>query len=244
MPRSVCHDTGFQSRGEVEETGFFEFPLARVHEVVEDSMQANGVLLFESTSSRIRGERRPERVKIQSLPSGDEAVAARLEEGVGDGRRGIIVTVETRRKGRKNGTPKRTWSSPVLDHAACLIESLGVEDPTPTTGNSDLSRAVQIPAGTHVPLLLRRFAFSANLRVNRRLLWEVAADVQAGGQTVIQQGAYASATVVEARHSGQGMAGASVKVVLVFDSVSAIDGSNVPLKGTLIIEAGRGGIFG
>ena len=91
--QASCPTSEIVARGSVSETRFFPAPVARVHEVVADSMQAIGVLLYESTDALVRGERRPARVDAMRLPSGNEAVHSSLQAAEQDGTKGTLVRV-------------------------------------------------------------------------------------------------------------------------------------------------------
>jgi len=111
--------------GDPVETRFIAAPVARVHEVISDAMQAAGVFLFKNTQESLEGERTAERVGVLRLPRGDELIRALLTPSVQEGKAGTSVRMETLRRGNKQGTPKSAWSAAVLDQAACLVGESG-----------------------------------------------------------------------------------------------------------------------
>jgi hypothetical protein len=231
--------TGFASPGgEAIATRFFDASPQRTREAVEDAMQAIGVLLIESTNEVIRGERADLRVKVLKLPSGDEAVFAHLQATQHDARPGTLVRVETRRRGGGPGNPKHTWSSAVLDGTAFLLDLLAREDPaaqvarSPAAGAMERQREVVIPAGTVVPLILRRFVFSNDLRANQKLAFEVASDVSIGSDVVFRRGALGVTRVKVVRNRGWG----TEKAQLEFEFVVAAGGGRIPLHTDLNLD--------
>jgi len=226
--------------GEAIATRFFDASPQRTREAIEDAMQAIGVLLIESADAVVRGERVDVRVKVLKLPSGDEAVFAHIQATQQDGRPGTLVRVETRRRGGKPGDPKHTWSSAVLDGTAFLLDLLAKEAPapmahSPAAGGMELQRDVVIPAGTLVPLILRRFVFSNDLRVNQKLAFEVASDVSIGSDVVFRRGALGVARVKMVKDEGWGTEKARVE----FEFASAAGGGRIPVHAVFNL-AGRG----
>jgi hypothetical protein len=230
--------------GKAIATRFFDAPPQRTRETIEDAMQAIGVLLIESTDAVVRGERVDVRVKVLKLPSGDEAVFAHLQATQRDGRPGTLVRVETRRRGGKPGDPKHTWSSAVLDGTAFLLDLLAKEAPapmahSPAAGGMELQRDVVIPAGTLVPLILRRFVFSNDLRVNQKLAFEVASDVSIGSDVVFRRGALTVARVKMVKDGGWGGGWGTEKARVEFEFASAAGGGRIPVHAVFNL-AGRG----
>ena len=189
-------------------------------------MQAIGVLLFEKGNTVIRGERRPARIKEMHLPKGNEAVYSFLEPARREGAAGTQVRVESRRPGSKSGDPGHSWSLTVLDKAGCLLELLDV---TPPPANAPRAREVDLPAGTPLTLLLRRFVFSTDLRVNQRLEFTVASEVKSGGEIVIPRGALAIARVKSTSPAEDWGKGA--KASIAFEYVYAAGGAKLPIRG-------------
>jgi hypothetical protein len=223
--------------GEAILARFFEASLPRTREAVEDAMQMVGVVLFESSDAVVRGERSEVRVDVLKLPHGDEAVLARLQAAQQDGRAGTFVQVETRRRGGNQGQPKHTWSSAVLNGTAFLLDLLSKEPPTAPTASPvagvGREHEVVIPAGTVVPLVLRRFAFSRDLRVGQKLAFEIASDVIIGPDVVFLRGARGVARVTDVKDEGGGI----VRTRIEFGSVVARGGGLAPVQA--VFDIGR-----
>lgn len=239
-----CSVQSIHPGGQFVESRFFDASPQRTREALEDAMQAIGVLLFESTTAVVRGERVTPRVDVLNLPPGDEALFGHLDATEQDGKAGTLVRVETRRRGGKKGEPKQSWSAAVLNEAACLLSTLvGMGDPSARAGGaaSDAGaaqqREVRVPAETAVTLVLRRFVFSTDLRVNQRVLFEVASDVSLGPDTVIRRGAVGVARV-KATQDPKGSSSAKARIE--FEFVSAVSGDRIPVRGVATL-AGRGG---
>ncbi len=97
------------------------------------------------------------------------------------------------------------------------------------------AEAVTIPSGTVVPVQTTQQLSSNSLAsgqtVNSII---VAQDVKVSGVTVIKKGTPVYATVMDAKESGYvGQAG---KLVIGIQSTTAVDGSNVPLSGTMMLK--------
>jgi hypothetical protein len=230
-----CPAVEFVSAGSVSESSFFAAPVKRVQEVVADAMQAIGVLLFENTPTLVRGERTSPRVKDMRLPSGNEAIYSYLQPAERNGVQGTLVRVETRRSGSKRGTPERFWSAAVLDEANCLLGLLSVEDPvagaiaSQPAPSAAAGQEVAVPRGTPVSLLLRRFLYSSELRINQRVVFEVALEVKVGQRVVIPCGALAAGRITSAgpKEAGFFTKAERVRVTMIVDFVSASSGEHI-----------------
>jgi hypothetical protein len=235
-----CACGGIRPGGPAVEKRLFAAPLQRVREALEDAMQAGGVLLLESTSGVVRGERVRRRVKALNLPAGDERVIGHLEAIARDGKAGTFVQVETKGRG-KNGAPKQSWSAGILEETDCILKALGTGDPVApamelpsTTGRKDQLEAV-LAGETAVVLILSRFALSGDLKLNQRLVFEVADDVTTGSRVVIRKGAPGVARV-KALEYVKGIWAA--KMLIEFESVQTVSGNRIPLHG-VVDTAGR-----
>jgi hypothetical protein len=239
-----CSTQPVRPGGQFVESKFFDAAPQRTREALEDAMQAVGVLLFESSPAVIRGERAGPRVRALHVPAGDEAVFGFLEAAERDGKAGTLVRIETRRRGGKNGEPKQSWSSAVLDEAACLLSTLGMEDPSARAGatasEADAGQPleVRVPADTAVTLVLRRFVFSSDLRINQKVLFEVASDVSVGPDIVIRRGALGVARV-KATEDAAGSK--SAKARMEFEFVSTVSGDRIPVRGVASLVGETGG---
>jgi hypothetical protein len=98
-------------------------------------------------------------------------------------------------------------------------------------------RDVPVPAGTPVTLLLRRFFFASDLRVNQRLLFEVASDVSVGPDVVIRRGALGVARV---KAAGDAEESRSLTARIEFEFVSAVSDTRVPVHGVASFAGERG----
>lgn len=226
-----CPANKFAAAGNAVESRFFVAPIERVREVVADSMQAIGVLLFEQGDAVLRGERSGDRVRAMRLPGGDEAVISSLEPSEQNGVRGTMVRVETRRRGSKGGSPKQSWSATVLDEAQCLLGLLRTEDPSRQTApGKQGEREVFLPGGTPVVLVFRRFYYSTDLKVNQRLVLEVVSDVKVGEDIVIPRGAFAVARVKSVREKEEGQWGRSAQALFTVESIALAGGQKIAAR--------------
>jgi len=239
---AVCPVDDMNARGNIEEVRFFAVPLDRAHEAVADAMQAIGVLLYEDNIRKVRGERRPSRTEALRLPRGDEAVFSLLEPSEREGVQGTLIRVETRRSGGKNGEPKQHWSATVQEEVACLLSMLSVRAPAsnpPTVANGVSGSELLLPAGTPVPLLLRRFHFSDDLRPNQRIVLEAARDIKVGGEVLLARGSLAIARIVSAQNEESGQWGKGAAAKMSIEWVAAVNGEKVPLIGQNQFQGGR-----
>jgi hypothetical protein len=230
-----CDFGAIRPGGPAVEASFFAVPVQRAQEALEDAIQAAGVLLLESTNLVVRGERVTPRVKALNLPAGDESIVGHLEAIVRDGKSGTLVQVETRPRGRKESAPKQSWSAAVVEETDCILKTVGAGDSvtavmnSPSTAGGDQHEVV-LAAETPVVLILRRFVFSGDLRLNRRLVLEVAVDVPAGSDVVIRCGALGVARVKALEFV---KATRATKVRIEFESVQTVSGNSIPLHGVL-----------
>lgn len=225
--------------GPAVESRLFEASLRRTHDALEDSMQAAGVLLYESSDSRIRGERVAKRTVTLGLPKGDEMVVARLEVANRDGKVGTLVRVETMRQGGKTGEPKQSWSTAILDGTGCLLTTLLGGDSVPgqavassTAADPGQSREVLLPGGAPVAILLRRYVHFDDLRVGKKIAFEAASDVLVGPDVLIRRGAAGQGTVTAFVEAKSGFPTALVR----FDFMTAFGGERVPLSGEASLQ--------
>ena len=213
-------------------TKFFAASQTRAHEVVADAMQAAGVLLFKDTERSVEGERADERIRTLGLPAGDEAIAATLDMATENGLSGVKVTIETKRRAGKKGEPKRNWSEPVLEHAACLLALLSPDDPSrrPAVSLADAETSeIRIPAGTQVHVRARRFLFNTDLRPNRTIIFETARD-----SSLLPPGLL---VVAEVDHmSDVKEFGIGAKGYLTFKAVALPDATRLPLQGSVNLQ--------
>lgn len=216
--------------GELEVSRFFAAPVPRAHEVLADAMQAAGVVFYKNTDDSIEGERVPERIKVLRLPGGDEAIQATLVPATQDGKSGTHVRVETMRRSFKKGAPKQSWSTAVMNHAACLLTLLSVDDPrrrppVPVVDGTEL----RVPASTPLVVRSRRFFFNTEVKVGQPITFEISEPVVIEGMTAIPSGSLVVASMQDLSDSksfGRAAAGH-----LVFKHVVLPDGTRLPLRG-------------
>jgi hypothetical protein len=229
-----CPEFALAPGGALVETAFLPVPPERAKEVVADAMQAAGAVPSKTTVTRVEMTRVKDRFASMGLAEGDEAITATFEAAVRDDVAGTSVRVETSRSRRRQGTPKQNWSRAVLTEAACLATLLAPVEPREHGRSVEAGSRLIVPPGTPLTLRLRRFVFSGTVRPDRALAFEVAADVEAGGQVVIRKGALARARFSKARDVGE--LGAPASGTLVFEFVVAADGSRIPVRGTRWFE--------
>lgn len=239
-----CVGAPVQPGGAATESRFFEVSVRRTHEALEDAMQAAGVLLYESSNSRIRGERVVNRTVILGLPRGDEMIVGRLEAANRDGRPGTLVRVETMRQGGKAGEPKQSWSRAILDGTDCLLTTLVGADSrsnqaavSSSPADPGESREISLVGGTSVPLLLRRYLEYGDLRVGKKISFEAASDVAVGPDVLIRRGSFAQATVTDFVDAKTGFwKTEGPKALMRFDNVTAVGGERVSLSGEVSLQ--------
>lgn len=220
--------------GNALETHFLAAPLPRASEAVADAMQAAGIVLFKVSDQYVAGERADERVKVMGLQPGDEAVQATLEASNQGGETGTLVRVETRRRANKNGAPKHTWSAAVLEHAACLVTLLSLDDPAhrPAVPIVD-GVEVEIPESTALEVRARHFLFNTDVKPNQRIPFETATPVVINGSVVIPSGLLAIASMDQASDIKDHFRGARGQ--LNFRYLVLPDGTRLLLRGTVAL---------
>ena len=216
-------------------TRFIATPLPRVQEAAADAMQAAGVFLFRNTDQFLEGERSDERIKALGLAPGDEDILAELTPITQDGKAGTQVKVETLRRGNKKGAPKHTWSAAVLDHTACLVSLLSLDDPLrrpklPTASGAE----VLIADSTSIPVRSRHFFFNTDAKPNHVIPFETAEDLVIDGSTVIPSGSLVAAFMDQASDVKNWGRGAKGK--LTFKYLVLPDGTRMPLRGFVDIK--------
>jgi hypothetical protein len=239
-----CVAEPVQPGGRAIESRLFEASLRRTHDALEDAMQAAGVLLYESSDSRMRGERVVKRVAILGLPKGNEMIVGRLEAANRDGRPGTLVLVETLRQGGKTGEPKQSWSRAILDGTGCLLTTLVGADSrsnhaavSSSPADPGDSREISLAGGTSVPLLLRRYWEYDDLQFGKKISFEAASDVAVGADVLIRRGSFAQATVTGFVDAKPGFWKTEApKALMRFDYVTAVGGERVPISGEVSMQ--------
>ena len=91
-----------------------------------------------------------------------------------------------------------------------------------------------LKSNTFIPVILQENISSEDLSLGQDILFTVAADVEVSGTTVIESGTTVIATVSDLEEKGS--IGAAGKIVISFLNTEAVDGTNIPLRGTKVIE--------
>lgn len=231
---SPCVPQTILPGGNALEARFLAAPLPRASEAVADAMQAAGVVLFKVSDRSVAGERAEERVKVMGLQPGDEAVQTTLEPSHQGGEAGTLVRVETRRRDNKKGAPKHTWSAAVLEHAACLVTLLSLDDPghRPVVPLVD-GVEVEIPESTALEVRARHFLFNTDVKPDQKIPFETAAPVVINGSVVIPSGLLVIATMGQASDIKDHFRGARGQ--LNFQYLVLPDGTRLPLRGTVAL---------
>lgn len=219
-------------------TRFIAAPTPRAREAVADAMQAAGVFLFRNTETLVEGERTQERVLALGLPHGDEAIRAELAPLIEKGKDGTQVRVETRRGRNKKGTPKHVWSAAVLDHTACLVSLLSLDDPlTRAKAPPGEGVMIQVPDATPLVVRSRHFSFSTDLKTNQTIPFETAEDVVINGLVVIPTGSFVTAAVEQSKDIGE--LGQRAIGQIRFKYLVLPEGTRLAIRGTLDLQ-GKG----
>ncbi len=225
-----CNRVEYSAGGDAVVNRFLAAPVPRVHEAVVDAMQANGVLLFRNTDQAIEGERVEERVKVLGLPSGDEAIKARLESSTSDGSAGTMLRIETLRGESKKGQPKHVWSTAVADHTACLISLLSLDDPSHRVPvKSTDSIEARIPDATELEVRARHFLFDADIKEGQTIVFETSSALIINGTTIAPSGLLVVASMDQLSDIKD--FGRAAKGQLRFKYLVMPDGVKVPLRG-------------
>jgi hypothetical protein len=231
----ACELKPIDPGGDAVATRFIAAPQPRVREAIADAMQAGGVLLFRVSDESVEGERTFERVHALNLQAGDEAIHATLKSSTQDGAAGTLVRVETSRHENKKGVPKHTWSTGILEQAACLVSLLSVDDPLrrPAAPLVDPTE-VQVPDSTVIEVRARHFLFDSDLKPSQKIVFETAAPVIVNGSTVIPAGLLVMASVERATDIREGGHGAEGE--LMFKYLVLPDGTHLPIRAAMDLK--------
>lgn len=230
--QSSCATQSYVSGGDIIVTRFIAAPVPRVHEAVADAMQGNGVLLFRNSEQSVEGERAVERVKVLGLPSGDDAIQAKLEPSTSEGTAGTMLRVETLRGQNKKGSPKHVWSTAVVDHTSCLISLLSLDDPLHRAAVPDGNPTeVHIPDSAVLEVRSRHFFFNADIRAGQTIEFETASPLVVSGKTVAPSGLLVVASMDQLSDIKE--FGRAAKGELSFKYLVMPDGTRVPLRGEI-----------
>jgi len=97
-----------------------------------------------------------------------------------------------------------------------------------------LATTATVPIGTRVPLTVNETVTPETHAVGQRVMLSVEYDVKVDGQVVIAAGAPAVGEVSASRKSGA--VGAPAEVGIVVRTVTAVDGTVVPIQGTKVVR--------
>ena len=192
-------------------------------------------MLFKVSNQSVEGERVDERVKVLGLPAGDEAIHATLDASTQGGEAGTLVRVETLRRANKKGAPKHTWSTGVLEQAACLVTLLSPDDPLhrPMISPADVVE-VQVPDATTLEVRARHFLFNTDIKPNQKIVFETAGPLVINGSVVIPSGLLVVASMDRASDIKE--LGGGAKGQLSFKYLVLPDGTRLPLRGSVDLQ--------
>jgi hypothetical protein len=223
-----CELHGILPGGDPVESHLIAASVARTREVLADSLQAAGFLLFTVGERSVEGERADERIRALGLPGGDEAVRATFTAATG-GEVGTQVRVETVRRGNKSGAPKHTWSAGIMEHAVCLADLLSPDDPQhrPAVSLPD-GPEIRISDSTLVEVRARHFVFNADMKPGQNLTFETSEPLIVNGSNVVPAGSLVLATMDSTDVKGFGK---GAKGRLIFRYLTLQDGTRLLLRG-------------
>lgn len=101
----------------------------------------------------------------------------------------------------------------------------------------DVAYGVSVPIGTPVLVRLNRRLVSDPAQVGKTIQCSVAADVTVDGKVVIRSGTQASGVMTEAKK--RRMFGAPAELTIAVTTVTAVDGSLIPVNGSLSTKGQR-----
>lgn len=169
-------------------------------------------------------------------------VSVEISEASHDGAQGSQLSVEfkTGFMGHKGSN-----AEPLAAETECLVKLLGTNDPSKNprgepSENSSPLHDVKLSRGTPVKVLLSAPVYSKEYKkgnIGRPIQFQVAEDVVVDGVTVFRRGALALGHLIDFRNAGG--FGRHATLAFTFDSVTAVDGQQIPVTGD--IEQFRGG---
>ena len=141
---------------------------------------------------------------------------------------------------------KGSNAGPLAAETECLVKVLGTHDLSKNPRGDPLEkssppRAVQLPAGTPVKVLLFSPMYSKEYKkdkIVRPIQFELAEDVVVDGATVFRRGALAVGHLTDFKNAGGYGRHATLEFTL--DTATAVDGQQIPVTGELQqIKGGR-----
>ena len=141
---------------------------------------------------------------------------------------------------------KGSNAEPLAAETECLVKVLGTNDLSNNPRGDPLEkssppRAIQLPAGTPVKVLLFSPMYSKEYKkdkIVRPIQFELAEDVVVDGATVIRRGALAVGHLTDFKDAGG--YGRHATLEFTFDTATAVDGQQIPVTGEIQqIKGGR-----
>ena len=139
---------------------------------------------------------------------------------------------------------KGSNAGPLAAETECLVKLMGTSDPSKNPqGEAEAKstpRAIQVPEGTHVKVLLFAPMYSKEYKkdsAGRPIQFEVAEDVVVDGTTVFRRGALAVGHLTDFKSAGG--YGRHATLEFTFATATAVDGQEIPVTGE--IEQIKGG---
>jgi hypothetical protein len=224
-----------------EQTRFVAASFGRSLEVVTDAMAAVGFMVEKSNESSdpagakqvtIKTKKRDPRITNAGGGAGGEYLNVELVEARENDMPGVLVTIDTKKTfaGRAR---QHNWSVPVLEEAQCLVAVLDADASHEAAAAAQSREALEVtvPDGLPIKFRLRRFLISAATTENETVAFQVSSDVVVKGAVVIRRGAAAQGRVVKA--SSAKSFNRDAKLEFSLEHVRAIDGRDIPLRGTV-----------
>jgi hypothetical protein len=169
-------------------------------------------------------------------------VSVEISEANYDGAQGSQLSIEfkTGLMGHKGSN-----AEPLAAETECLVKLLGTNDPSKNprgepSENSGPPRDLKLARGTLMKVLLSAPVYSKEYKkgdIGQPIQFQVAEDVVEDGVTVIRRGALATGHLTNFKNAGG--YGRHATLAFTFDTVTAVDGRQIPVTGE--IEQFRGG---
>lgn len=164
-----------------------------------------------------------------------------LAGGTKDGVTGTTLKVSFSKHGLGSGR----YAAPLLDETACLASLLSPNDPSANPTGSAVPASSSVPAdvplaaGQPVKVALRNYLYTGDFPKKTStvdVVLQVIDDVQADGVVVVRRGALAKGKITGWNGPKSYGRGGSFKFVV--ESVTAVDGQDVPLAADAVQEKG------
>jgi len=130
------------------------------------------------------------------------------------------------------------YAQPLAEETACLVKLFSTNDPATNPRGLEVKDAgpphtVTLPDATPLKVLLRDPLYSKKLEkdsAGKTVQFEVAEDVVVDGAILIRRGALANGHFTDVEKTK--MAGRHAEIDFVFDTVTTVDGQEIPVSGT------------